>query len=130
MARTLYLVDANLLIALAVAEHEHHDRAVDWLGTKRFATTPTVQGALVRFVVRTASTSHAAALVDSLNAHPRHELWADDLPYDARTLRDVIGHRQVTDAYLAAVAEHHGARVATFDAGLSRLRPALVELLA
>ena len=37
----------------------------------------------------------------------------------AATLR----HRQVTDAYLAALAEHHGAVVATLDRGLALLHP-------
>ena len=27
----------------------------------------------------------------------------------------VVGHRQVTDAYLLAVAHHHGAKLATLD---------------
>jgi hypothetical protein len=27
-----YLLDANVLIALTVVEHEHHDRASEWLG--------------------------------------------------------------------------------------------------
>jgi len=30
---TPYLLDANVLIALAVEEHEHHARASEWLGT-------------------------------------------------------------------------------------------------
>jgi len=29
----------------------------------------------------------------------------------------VIGHRQVTDAYLAALARHHRGQLATFDPG-------------
>ena len=37
----------------------------------------------------------------------------------AATLR----HRQVTDAYLAALAEHHDAVVATLDRGIALLHP-------
>ena len=50
---TAYLLDANVLIALTVAEHEHHARASDWMaGIDRFALCPGVEGALVRFLVR------------------------------------------------------------------------------
>ena len=49
-----YLLDANVLIALTVAEHEHHDRASTWAATiNGFAVCPIVEGALVRFLVRT-----------------------------------------------------------------------------
>jgi hypothetical protein len=34
-----------------------------------------------------------------------------------------MGHRQVTDAYLAALARHHGGRPVTFDKGLVALHP-------
>jgi predicted nucleic acid-binding protein len=53
-----------------------------------------------------------------LTARPEHEFWPDDLPYDASILRGVLGHRQVTDAYLVALARRRRARLATFDAGL------------
>jgi uncharacterized protein len=33
----------------------------------------------------------------------------------------VLGHRQVTDAYLAALARHHHGKLATFDKGLAAL---------
>lgn len=35
----------------------------------------------------------------------------------------VVGHRQGTDAYLAALARHHGGKVATFDQALAALHP-------
>ena len=60
---------------------------------------------------------------------PRHSFWADDLPYDDQTLRGVIGHRQVTDSYLAALARHRQGRVATFDAGFVASHPDVTELI-
>jgi len=54
---TTHLLDANVLIALTVAEHEHHDRASRWVaGIERFALCPVVEGALVRFLVRVGET--------------------------------------------------------------------------
>ena len=125
------LLDANVLIALHVRDHEHHEAARTWLGPERpFATTPSTQGSLVRFLVRVASTEHAVAALDMLTANDRHHFWPDLAPYDAHTLAGVVGHRQVTDAYLAATASVRGARLATFDRGLAALRPTVVELIA
>ncbi len=49
------LLDANVLIALVVTEHVHHDAAAEWLpaADTGFATCPITQGSLVRFPVRT-----------------------------------------------------------------------------
>jgi toxin-antitoxin system PIN domain toxin len=125
------LLDANVLIALHVRDHEHHAAARTWLGSARpFATTPSTQGSLVRFLVRVASTEHAVAAIETLTTNPRHQFWPDGAPYDARTLVGVVGPRHVTDAYLAAAARERGARLATFDRGLAALRPALVDLIA
>jgi uncharacterized protein len=55
---------------------------------------------------------------------------SDAIPYQADHLIGVIGHRQVTDAYLVALARHHGGRVATLDRGLAALHGEAVHLLA
>jgi hypothetical protein len=41
-----------------------------------------------------------------------------------------MGHRQVTDAYLAALARQQGGRLVTFDAGLAVLHPDVALSLA
>jgi toxin-antitoxin system PIN domain toxin len=124
------LLDANVLIALSVADHEHHVRAREWLGTsRRFATCPSTQGSLIRFLVRVATTDHAVAALTLLDENSNHEFWVDDLPYDADVLAGVIGHRQVTDAYLAAAVARRQSVLATFDRGLAALRPDTVLLI-
>lgn len=60
-------------------------------------------------------------MLAALTVHARHQSWADDLGYDAVGLRGVVGHRQVTDAYLAQLARVHDGRVATFHRGLAAL---------
>lgn len=126
----VWLLDANVLIALTVRDHEHHAVAVDWLGDeRRFATSPATQGALTRFLVRVASADHAADALDMLAGHPRHEFWSDDLAFDRAVLAGVSGHRQVTDVYLATSAARRAQRLATFDRGLAQLRPATVDLI-
>ena len=124
------LLDANVLIALTVRNHEHHDRARDWLGgTRMFATCPSTQGSLARYLVRVASTDHATAALELLERNPRHEFWPDELAYTPESLAGVVGHRQVTDAYLAASAAKRGSEVATFDRGLAALQPAATLLI-
>jgi toxin-antitoxin system PIN domain toxin len=124
---TTYLLDANVLIALSVLEHEHHDRASDWLANvPAFALCPVVEGALVRFALRMSeSTATSAALLDRVRAHPRCRFWPDDISYRDLDMADLQGHRQVTDAYLADLAAAHGGRLATFDQALIALRPAV-----
>ena len=41
----------------------------------------------------------------------------------------IIGHRQVTDAYLAQLARAHGSRLATFDQALAKLHHDVAELV-
>jgi hypothetical protein len=44
----------------------------------------------------------------------------EDLPYTEVPVQGVIGHRQVTDAYLAQLARVREARLATFDQALAK----------
>lgn len=75
---------------------------------------------LLRILVRGGRDGRSAvAALEGLLAHDRHEFWPDDLPYRRVRMSGVVGHRQVTDAYLAGLARARGARLATFDAGLA-----------
>ncbi len=59
-----------------------------------------------------------------------HRFWPDAIAYDSTHLRGVVGHRQVTDAYLVALAAHHGGRLVTLDKGLAALHGPGVHLLS
>jgi|ERR1022692_842066 toxin-antitoxin system PIN domain toxin len=126
------LLDANLLIALLVADHVHHEAAESWLtgSGQEFATCPITQGSLVRLVIREGLSAQAAsALVKAVSADPRHEFWPDDLGYDDVPMTGIIGHRQVTDAYLAQLARVRRGRLATFDQGLAALHRDVADLV-
>jgi predicted nucleic acid-binding protein len=98
--------------------------------TEPIATCPIVQGSLVRLLLREGQSAQTAAtVVSSLMAQPRHEFWPDDVPFDVVALDGVIGHRQVTDAYLAHLARARGGRLATFDQGLAKLHSDVAELV-
>lgn len=127
-----YLLDANVLIPLVVEEHEHHERATLWAAAvDGFALCPVVEGALVRYLVRTGEGAAAALhVLRAVHALPACTFWTDSLSYVAADLSGVRGHRQVTDAYLIGlVAAHHDARLATMDRALARAHPGLVLLL-
>jgi hypothetical protein len=126
-----YLLDANVLIALVIADHEHHDIAVHWAaGVDEIALCPIVEGALVRFLVRVGESHTAAvAVLSGLYGSPRCAFWPDSISYAAADLGHVIGHRQVTDAYLAALAASRGCRLATFDQALAEVFPNETELI-
>lgn len=126
------LLDANTLIALVVRDHVHHDVVVTWWrsGEGPFATTPSTQGSLLRFLVREGrSSATAAAVLEAATRHERHVFWPDDLPYGAVALDVVTGHRQVTDAYLAAIARAQRGAVVTLDRGFAAAHPDVSLLL-
>jgi toxin-antitoxin system PIN domain toxin len=128
---TTYLLDANALIALVLADHEHHDRAATWAAkVDRLALCPIVEGALVRFLIRAGESQATAAMtLSSMHASPRCEFWADSISYTAANLGHVVGHRQVADAYLASLAASRGCRLATFDHALVNVLPDDTELI-
>jgi hypothetical protein len=68
-------------------------------------------------------------VLSALSSHPDHDFWSDDLSYLDVDLSRVLGHRQVTDAYLAGLARVHDARLATFDAGLAGAHPDVADLV-
>lgn len=126
------LLDANVLIALLVAEHVHHDPAETWLGgvAGHFATCPITEGSLVRLLIREGESGDTArAILSAVAGDPRHEFWPDDLPYRDVSMSGVVGHRQVTDAYLAQLARRRDGRLASFDQGLAKLHPDVVDLV-
>jgi uncharacterized protein len=126
------LLDANVLIALVVVDHVHHAATETWLANndEPFATCPITQGSLVRLLIREGqSAATAQAVLAALADDDRHEFWADDVSYRDVPLTAVIGHRQVTDTYLAQVARRQGGRLITFDQGLAKAHPDVAELV-
>ena len=128
----LYLLDVNVLIALAWPNHLHHARAqVWWAGVERWATTPVTESAFVRLSVNPAvvgrgvTVAEALALLRAVRSTPGHVFIPDESSLvSARVdLSRVATSRQITDAHLVNVAAGAGAVLATLDAEI-------VELLA
>jgi len=83
-----------------------------------------VEGALVRFLVRSGENPRTATVLPAaLEQSTRCELWPDTLSYHEVSLVGVTGHRQVTDTYLTSVAASRGAALMTFDRALVHTHP-------
>ena len=126
------LLDANVLVSLIVSDHVHHGAAEAWFAgvDDSFATCPITQGSLVRLLIRGGqSAEDAHAVVTALAENSRHQFWPDSVSFTDFALRGVIGHRQVTDAYLAQLARANGGTLATFDRGLVALHPDVAVLV-
>lgn len=126
-AGLVHLLDGNVLYALIDEAHVLHTAAKRWfLGLDgSFATCPITQGTLLRLSMRLGgqSAEQALALLQAVTRHTKHRFWPDALAYHQIRWHGVLGHRQVTDAYLAALARHHGGMLASFDKGLVALHP-------
>ena len=130
-----WLLDGNVLVALRLDSHIHHDRVHRWFGTlkhDRFATCVLTQGTLLRVHMKTAVDSSAAAAWQALTevaTHPRHEWWDDSLSFLKVPHRHLQGSAQVTDAWLAELCRRRKGRLATLDSGLVALHSDVAILL-
>lgn len=126
------LLDGKVLIALSVADHVHHGAVASWFAglDGGFATTPITQGTLLRFLVREGfDASSAVRVLEGVTRHAQHTFWPDVSPYDSLSMRGVVGHRQVTDAYLAAQARTNTGRLATLDRGVAAAHADIADLI-
>ena len=128
-----YLLDTNLLIALLWPSHERHDAALKWFAGHRgkgWATCPFTEAGFVRIVSNPAFSRDAvqpreAIQVLSANTAAKdHEFWPDELPVAGAVAFSgvrLVGHQQVTDAYLLGLAMRRGGVLATLDKGIGAL---------
>jgi toxin-antitoxin system PIN domain toxin len=128
-----YLLDVNLLIALAWPNHPQHGAAHRWFGREHstgWGTCTVTQIGFVRVSSHPAmehhvSTQEAWHKLKEIVALPTHSFWEEPpggCANDAfsKTIPNTLTHGLVTDGYLATVAAVHGGKVATFDRQLSR----------
>jgi toxin-antitoxin system PIN domain toxin len=127
------LLDVNVLVALLWRSHEDHEKAQNWFaqGAKAgWATCPFTQAGCVRILSnpafsRDAVTPHQALKLLSVNlGHPSHLFWPDDLTFAeavAPMERLLVGHKQVSDAYLLGLAIRRRAKLVTLDRSVSAL---------
>jgi len=68
-------------------------------------------------------------LIDQPGHNVPHVFWPDDISYTAVPAQGIIGHRQLTDAYLAQLARARGTRLATFDQAMAKLHSDVAQLV-
>lgn len=128
-----WLLDGNVLIAMAVVDHPHRARCLCWFaGIASFATCPVTEGTLLRLHMQYASDKSIAAAwrtLETYHAHPRHVSWQENFSYAEIDPTRLTGLRQITDSWLAELARRQGGRLATLDAALSVLWPESVVLI-
>jgi uncharacterized protein len=139
---TRALLDVNVLLALLDSDHVDHRRAHDWLGEEvgaGWASCAITENGFVRVISQPRypspiSPAEAIDLLGRARETIHHEFWSCDISLLDSEVIDpsrLHGPRQVTDAYLLALAVAYGGRLVTFDRSLpiSSVRGALQEHL-
>lgn len=124
----MWLLDGNVLVALAIDTHEFHQRVQRWFDSQSeaFATCAITEGTLLRVHMMLAEDRSAAAawsMLEAIHGIPDHIFWDDGFSYRQVPAGRVVGSRQVTDAWLAELARRHNAQLATLDIALAALYP-------
>jgi toxin-antitoxin system PIN domain toxin len=130
-----FLLDANVLIAMAWPTHRAHEKVQGWLARHArdgWATCPLTQTAFVRILSNPAFSPNALTpgdahvLLEANLGHPAHHFWADEISF-VRALEPFVarltGHQQVTDAYLLGLAMHKKGKLVTMDRAVRTLLP-------
>lgn len=131
----MFLLDANILIALGDADHVHHQATQDFHEGNAmragWATCPLTENAFLRvfghpnYLGGPGSPQSARPVLRSLTSTPGHQFWPDDLSLtDPKRFDSLAASGQLTDFYLLALAVQNGGRFATMD---RRIDPAMVR---
>lgn len=124
------LLDVNVILALLDADHVDHRLARAFLNRHAgdgWASCPLTQNGFVRIISqpRYPSPVPVGSAIERLAEATRtasHAFWPDDvtvLDPDTIDRSRLLGPRQVTDAYLLALAVSRGGRFLTLDTSMS-----------
>jgi toxin-antitoxin system PIN domain toxin len=134
------LLDVNALVALAWDSHIHHTAIRQWFTTRNAAgwvTCSVTETGFLRVSSNPVVLPSAIGVEDarrvlaSLRVVGTHRFLPDGVSVTDADFPPLVGHRQVSDARLLALARRHGLRLITFDRGtLAVGSEADVELLS
>ncbi|MGE5836774.1 MAG: TA system VapC family ribonuclease toxin [Acidobacteriota bacterium] len=125
MARVA-LLDVNVLVALFMPEHVHHELAHDWFADHQgagWATCAVTENGFIRVVTQLPGENvlRPETAVEHFRrfcAAKSHQFWADRVSVtDPAVFKPayIRGHRQITDIYLLGLATAMRGYLATFD---------------
>lgn len=120
------LLDVNVLLALLDSDHVDHNRAQEWISAEiehGWASCAITQNGFARIMSQPRypnpiSAKQALDLLDNACKTEHHEFWPCSISVLDREVIDrsrVHGPRQLTDAYLLALATTNDGRFVTFD---------------
>jgi toxin-antitoxin system PIN domain toxin len=128
-----YLLDLNALISLADPDSIHYLAMLKWFdreGKHGWGVCPLTEAGFVRVTTNPAygraarTVVQATAILAEFAAHPGYRYWPIfdkwatlTAPFSAR----LLGHQQVTDAYLLGLAVKENGILVTFDKGIRYL---------
>lgn len=124
------LLDVNALVALAWDSHIHHVRIREWFAAnaaRGWATCPITESGFVRVSTNPKvlpspiGIADARRVLSALRATEGHRFLVDDVSLVDADVPSMVGHRQVTDAHLLALARRRGVRLVTFDTAIVAL---------
>ncbi len=120
------LLDTNVLIALLDTSHLHHQRAMQWLHSHihhGWASCPLTQNGCIRIMSQPSypnarSPNDIADRLREATATEHHKFWMDAVSVlDAERFdwQQLLFSRQLTDAYLLALAVRNNGVFVTLD---------------
>ena len=121
------LFDVNVLTALTLPAHVHHERALaHFRVTPAWATCAITEVGWLRLLMnpvvsgRTVSAVEALRAIASFRARPEWSLLGDAVSLSTPhvDVSVLVGSKQVTDFHLLELVARSGARLATFDVRL------------
>ncbi len=126
-----HLLDVNVLIALTEPGHDHYQRAQAWFdsssGNCRLGICPLTEMGFLRITTNPAfrpgprSLGQAIAILQVIKGHQDYWYWEINQSWINLTsafASRILGHQQVTDAYLLGLAIKENGVLVTFDRGL------------
>jgi toxin-antitoxin system PIN domain toxin len=129
-----YLLEVNVLAALTSDEHEHYQRAHDWLDSldkyDEWAICPLTDAGYIRLAANPAtrvgpgSIRRATEVLAEIQKLPGYSFWPITeswLTLTAPFATRISGHRQVTGAFLLGLAIREDGVLVTFERGLKYL---------
>ena len=121
------LLDINIWVALLDEAHVHNHKALALMNRPRLriATCPLIENGVLRVLNLPGYSAFGPAgfqavrdKLEEICGRHDHEFWPDDVSLRSKSLVNwgrVLGHNQITDVYLLALAVAHSGCLATLD---------------
>jgi toxin-antitoxin system PIN domain toxin len=123
------LLDVNVLVALFVLEHQHHELALSWFeanaATDGWATCAVTELGVIRVCAQLQGGDWSPEITSDrlllLTASSREYVWWADAvsPAVLPEVRSAAKAKHVTDRYLLGLSRRNGGQLVTFDRALA-----------